>query len=116
MRTFLAIGTALFLAACASTPLPTPALAEGQILAVGLYRYEDGDRFRWRCTPTTHCDDGLVRDARLQQLIEAGRIGVNRVVLVVRRVDSCGPDGSAVSCVQSGPTALRIARWIEPAA
>lgn len=116
MRAGPAVLLTALLAACASEPLPAPALADGEILAVGLYRYEDGDRFRWRCSTSTRCDDSLIRDQTLQRLIEERRIGVRRVILIVRRVDACGSEGNGAACARGGRDALKIVRWIEPSA
>lgn len=116
VRVLPAILLTALLSACASDPIQVPPLADGEIFAVGLYRYEDGDRFRWRCSAASRCDDSLIRDQTLQRLIEQRRIGVRRVILIVRRVDACGPDGSEVACVRGGRDALKIVRWIEPSA
>jgi hypothetical protein len=109
------VALAALLTGCSTLPAPPADLGEGEIFAVGLYRYDHGDRLRWRCTGIAWCEDVLVRDATLDRFIEQRRIGVRRIVVIARRVEACGPESDAVACVWAGSdTALRVVRWIEP--
>ena len=105
------------LVGCANPPPSPPLLEANELFVVGRYRYEDGDRISWRCASDIQCDDALIRDGTLQHVIERRRFHEFRVVLVARRVDACGPDGSEFTCaIGAGPTVLRVVRWIEPTA
>jgi len=113
-----AVALALGVAACVSSgPVQVlPVLGGDAVEIRGRYLFEDGDRFVYACGQAKPCEITLVRDARLQRLLE--RHGSFAMVVTARRVDACKSLESKVyACLTSSDgTALLVEKWLRPAA